>query len=318
MDKRIRRNEICVIGLPACDYVFSSTRSCFIGYGFDQSALETSILTKLLGERGIEAVEAGGMRAPAQNAFCAKICSKIITSQFCVILLNHESTEQGEVPNANVNMEYGLMLGFSKYVIPFQRAAQALPFNVAGLDTIKYSDRDFERLAAEEIDRAVEATTQDAPPEVAIDELLSTFLVNRQLLVASVDTVGDRDIFSLGAAVGFNLLVDFSGFQYTFLGNFTAIRPEVAVWRVRMLDKIIESRRATFDIRQKLGMGTAQQMAVAEVVFRNFRALLVVTSDVDKEAVQGALVGEPVQRDVEVVSLEDVRRELQELGGSAA
>lgn len=317
MDKRIRRNEICVVGLPACDYVFSSTRSCFIGYGFEQSTLETSILRKLLAERGIEAVEAGGLRAPAQNVFCAKICSKVITSQFCVILLNHERTEHGDVPNANVNMEYGLMLGFNKYVIPFQRESQSLPFNVAGLDTIKYSDRDFERLAIEEIDRAIEATKQDAPPTVAIDEVLGTFLLNRQLLVASIETLGDRNIFNLGSPIGFNLLMDFSGFQYSFLGNFTAIRPEVAVWRIRMLDQIIESRGASFDTRQRLGMGTSQEFEVAKTLFQTFKVLVVVTSDEDKKAAEIALSANPIKRSVEVVSLAGVLRELQSLGGSA-
>jgi len=62
---------------------------------------------------------------------------KIITAQFCIVLINNDEMEGREIPNANVNMEYGLMLGFNKYVLPFQRASQRLPFNVAGLDTIK-------------------------------------------------------------------------------------------------------------------------------------------------------------------------------------
>src|SRR5215468_2053995 len=120
MDKRIRRNELCVVGLPRCDFVFSSTRACFIGFGFAESALEMSILRNLLRDRGIEAVEASGSLAPGQNAFCVKICSKIIQAQFCVILLNNDIRDGREMPNANVNMEYGLMLGFNKHVIPFQ------------------------------------------------------------------------------------------------------------------------------------------------------------------------------------------------------
>ena len=51
MDKTIRKNEICNIGLPRCDYVFSSTRSCFIAYGFEESTLEMNILRKLLEEQ---------------------------------------------------------------------------------------------------------------------------------------------------------------------------------------------------------------------------------------------------------------------------
>jgi hypothetical protein len=82
MDKSIRLNQICVIGLPRCDFVFSSTRTCFIAYGFRDSALEMGILRHLLEDRGIQPIEAGGALAPGQNAFCAKICSKIITSQF--------------------------------------------------------------------------------------------------------------------------------------------------------------------------------------------------------------------------------------------
>src|SRR5687768_11111353 len=149
MDNKLRRNETCVIGLPRCDFVFASTRSCFIAYGFATSALEVGILRGLLEKRGIEAVEAGGMRAPGENAFCVKICSKIITSQFCVVLLNADMVDGKQTPNANVNMEYGLMLGFNKHVVPFQREHQTLPFNVAGLDTIKYTNESFAALAAE-------------------------------------------------------------------------------------------------------------------------------------------------------------------------
>jgi hypothetical protein len=193
MDKKIRLNEICVIGLPRCDFVFSSTRSCFIAYGFRDSTLEMTILRHLLEDRGIQPVEAGGALAPGQNAFCAKICSKIITSQFCVVLINHEELEGREIPNANVNMEYGLMLGFNKYVIPFQRASQHLPFNVAALDTVKYDDADFERRAAAAIDQAIQQTQQDSPTTIPPDQILSAFLLNKKVLVTPL-----IEIFSTG------------------------------------------------------------------------------------------------------------------------
>ena len=61
MDKTIRRNEVCVIGLPRCDFVFSSTRTCFIAYGFEESPLEMTIIRRLLEERSIQAVEAGAV-----------------------------------------------------------------------------------------------------------------------------------------------------------------------------------------------------------------------------------------------------------------
>lgn len=172
VDTRIRKNEKCIIGLPVCDYVFSSTRSCFIAYGFSTSALERDILKSILTECGIEPVEAGSEIDPGKLAFCTKICSKIIVAQFCIVIANNNLTNNQEIPNANVYMEYGLILGHNKYVIPFQRADQSLPFNVSGLDTVKYDQGNFKRLATEAIHRAISQTSQ-SQPSVSIDQVLS-------------------------------------------------------------------------------------------------------------------------------------------------
>lgn len=192
MDKTIRKNDICVIGLPRCDFVFSSTRTCFIAYGFDQSSLEMDLLKKLLAERGIQPIEAGGSLAPGQSAFCAKICSKIITSQFCIVIINNDESNGSEIPNANVNMEYGLMLGFNKYVIPFQRESQKLPFNVGGLDTIKYNNTNFTDKSIAVIDQAIKATNQDDVPKDPSDQFLGLFLLSRNYLWSLVDNEGEK------------------------------------------------------------------------------------------------------------------------------
>ncbi len=76
MDITIRKNEHCVIGLPRCDYVFSSTRSCFIAYGFDESNLEMSLLRKLLQEKGVQPVEAGGSLAPGRVRIALKFVQR--------------------------------------------------------------------------------------------------------------------------------------------------------------------------------------------------------------------------------------------------
>ena len=240
MDKRIRRNELCVVGLPRCDFVFSSTRTCFIAYGFEESTLEMTILRTLLAQRGIQAIEAGGMLAPGQNAFCAKICSKMITAQFCAVLLNNDVRDGKEVPNANVNMEYGLMLGFNKYVIPFQREGQQLPFNVAGLDTVKYTNLTFEGKAVKAIDVAVAATSQETIPAFSPDQILEAFLLSKRVLVVPITNDGDRTLFELGRPLGFNLIMTFDGMQYRYFGNFTALRPEAVVWRVRTLESYFQ------------------------------------------------------------------------------
>ncbi len=311
MDKTIRRNEFCIIGLPRCDFVFSSTRNCFIAYGFDESTLEMTILKNLLREEGIQADEASGTLAPAQNAFCVKICSKIITSQFCIVLINNDIKNGEEVPNANVNMEYGLMLGFNKCVLPFQRESQRLPFNVAGLDTIKYNQGNFEQKAKEAIKRAIELTNQTAPPQVAFDQIIQAFIITKKALYTSVDNPGDRAVFDLGNPLGFNLLNDFSGFKYIFMGNFSALRVEAVLWRVKMLDKIIQERLSSVGKRVKTGIMLKHQAGLFRKVFKEAEVWLIVTSNEDKSKVVDNIKAQPLKLKTTVFSREDIISELK-------
>lgn len=317
MDKRIRRNELCVIGLPRCDFVFSSTRSCFIGYGFGESSLEMSILRHLLSDRGIEPVEAGGTLAPGQNAFCVKICSKIITSQFCIILLNNDIREGIETPNPNVNMEYGLMLGFNKYILPFQRQAERLPFNVAGLDTVKYTSENFETKAGQALDLAIAATTQDTVSPITPDQILEAFLLSQQVLVVPLNSEADRTIFEMGRPLGYNLLMTFDGMQYLYFGNFTALRSEAVVWRIKTLQQILVARIGSIEQRIQLGivanLGEPVASALRQFV-EKLQVWVLVTSEDDKMAVTTAIANAKLSWQVRVFSMRDIESALQSIG----
>ena len=306
MDKTIRKNEICVIGLPRCDFAFSSTRSCFIAYGFDESTLEMTILRNILEKRSIQSIEAGGSSAPGQNAFCAKICSKIITSQFCIALVNNSEENNIEIPSANVNMEYGLMLGFNKYVIPFQRESQKLPFNIAGLDTIKYNDRDFEHKAIEAVDLAIKETTQNEVESGISNQILQMYLLSNNLLVSPIDNEGERAFYQLGEPLEFNLLVDFTGFKYTFLGQYSALRTEAVIWRMRKLNEIIIGRLSTFDYRVSIGLMTPEQIEPAKKIIENLEMMVIVTSSQDKEVVDSELRKNPIKIKFKIVTIEEV------------
>lgn len=314
MDNTIRRNENCVIGIPSCDYVFSSTRSCFIAYGFDESALEMTILKNLLEARGIEPIEAGGQIAPGENVFCRKICSKIIMSQFCVVLLNNDDRDGIETPNANINMEYGLMLGFNKMVLPFQRESQHLPFNVAGLDTQKYTDKTFEQKAVTAIEHAIEVTKQEETQIESRDQLLDMYLLSNNLLTTYTDNEGERGLFRLGEPLGFNLVNDFSGMNYSYLGRFANLRPELVLWRIRKLGEILKGRSSTIHDRLFAGTTTQEQTSVATQVFANLTLLILVTGDQDKMTLLDALEAHPIGYPVHVVSNEDIRNQVEAIG----
>jgi hypothetical protein len=277
-----------------------------------------TILQDLLEKKGIEAVEAGGRRSPGEHAFCVKICSKIITSQFCIVLLNSETKNGHESPNANVNMEYGLMMGFNKYILPFQREEQMLPFNVAGLDTLKYTNLNFQSLASSAIDQAILATTPSGSARVDVDQKLQAYLLSRDLTFSRTDSEGDRAIFDLGGALKFNLLIDFTGTNYCFLGNFTQLRAEAIIWRLRMLGRAIDQRRSSWESRIKAGVITKEGAAVADELFARFTILLIVNSDNDRNTITEAISHNPLTYLIGVLSLSDVDSALHKLGGALA
>ena len=308
MDITIRKNENCVIGLPRCDFVFSSTRSCFIAYGFIESTLEMSLLRKLLEEREMQPIEAAGNLAPGQSAYCAKICSKIITAQFCIVLLNNDESQGTEIPNANVNLEYGLMLGFNKYVIPFQRANQKLPFNVAGLDTIKYDNKNFEQLAATAIEQAISTTTQTTTPIIPIDQLINTFLLKRHALVASLMDQGERNLHDLGHPLGFTLLSDFSGMRIIYFGNFTALRPEAVLWRIKTLTIIFKERIDSIEERVKFGLIPNEQLEFFREVLTKIQVWILLTNQEEQVLVTNE--SKKLNIDIEVFSLDEISHEL--------
>jgi hypothetical protein len=312
VDTRIRKNERCVIGLPACDYVFSSTRSCFIAYGFATSALERDILKAILQERGIEAVEAGGQIEPGKFAFCTKICSKIIVSQFCVVLANNDKVG----PNANVNIEYGLMLGHNKYIIPFQRDDETLPFNVAALDTIKYNQGNFRQLAIPAIDQAIRETSQNQPAP-NITQTVDLFLLIRNATVVNIQNdPSERAIFQLGNTFGFNLLVKFDGLSYVFLGNFSALQGHPIIWRLSKLLELLDARINAIPTRVQAGLATEAASKAVDFFTERLEIWLIVAGLAEEGEVGSWLSRNPMPFPVEIFTLDAVNDIVSELPGT--
>ena len=139
-----------------CGKFLGASKSCFIACPSTEE-VETilALITEKLTKIGIEPVIAIKERAYGQDIFCTKICGKIIESQFCLVILDDTITSikgnEINIPNPNVYYEYGLMTALSKYVIPIQKEAQKLAFNIQTHDTIKYTPRNL----SSELDRAL-------------------------------------------------------------------------------------------------------------------------------------------------------------------
>jgi hypothetical protein len=193
-----------------------------------------------------------------------------------------------------------------------------LPFNVSGLDTIKYTNLNFESLASSAIDQAIKATAPSGATAVDVDQKLQAFLLSRDMTFARITSDGDRAIFDLGSALKFNLLIDFTGTIYCFLGNFTQLRAEAVIWRLGMLCRAIDQRRSSWAARIKSGMMTKESAEAADDIFAKFTILLIASSDSERNAVRDAMTKTTVEYKVEVLSLGDIDAALQSLGGALA
>jgi hypothetical protein len=203
----------------------------------EEFALEIDILKTLLEEKGYEAYVALRNIDPGKFAFCTKICSKIITSQFCIAILNasaHLDKPEVKIPNPNVHMEYGLMLAFRKYVLPLQRKGESLAFNIQPLDTLLYSKSEFRTIADLAIDSAILAAGTTARPTRALasSELLLKYLSVRGLRVTELNNDEARNLYRLGNFLGFYLL---DGAQIVYFGIFDAETSKEVVFRVKLL-----------------------------------------------------------------------------------
>lgn len=319
VDTTVRQNQRCVIDLPGCGYVFSSSRSCFIAYGFRESALEKDVLRSVLEKKGIEAVEAGAGVAPGKYAFCHKICSKIIQAQFCIVLLNNDlekiNGQDIERPNANVNLEYGLMLGHNKYVIPFQREGQALPFNVSGLDTVIYNNANFSKLAEAAIHQAIRDTTDTSKSVPPVDQAIISFCLAKGQVLSPTESQGDRDIYALGSPLGFNLFMSFDGLSYTYLGNFTTLHADAILWRLERLLEHVEARLRAIPTKIQMGLQiTPFQQTLLQHVRKTLKVWVVVTSDEQRQLILSWLDKNTPSFPTQIFTLEEVRAEVSKIG----
>ncbi|MBL7186171.1 MAG: hypothetical protein ISS70_07575 [Phycisphaerae bacterium] len=156
----IKVNDRCLVRHQDCKRIFGGSRTCFVACpNSDEIALELDIIRQKLREANIEPYIAVDQRDFQKDIFCEKICTKVIESLFCIVILNDvtDSSDNTRKPNANVYYEYGLMTAFRKRIIPVQLERHSLAFNIQSLDTLKYTHKNF----STQIEEAIRMTLLD-------------------------------------------------------------------------------------------------------------------------------------------------------------
>ncbi|MHC4259858.1 MAG: hypothetical protein ACYSTF_05545 [Planctomycetota bacterium] len=237
-----KTNEHCIIGNPSCNHVFNSTRMCFVARPADGDfQLEEDVLRAILTAHNYETYVAMRESDPGRFAFCTKICSKIITSHFCIAILNpskHASYSDVMIPNPNVHLEYGMMMGFHKHVIPMQRSTAILPFNIYPIDTIKYDPQTFKSKAEDAIDEIIMRLTTKEPPGFQAPHKIVKYYAFKGMRYSDVRGDINSGLYNLGATLGFHLFNGVDGF--VFFGYFLEVEPREILVSVKFLLKNID------------------------------------------------------------------------------
>jgi hypothetical protein len=277
-------NESCIIGLPTCGYAFSSSRMAFIAApSDDEFQLELDVLQALLKEKDYEAYIALQNVEPAKLAFCTKICSKIITSQFCIVLLNsstHREHREVRIPNPNVHLEYGLMMAFKKHILPFQREGDALAFNIRPLDTILYTNATLRAKADSAIDGAILAagTTSRPTRSLGSHTMLMKYLAVRGLHLTNVTPGTSEGLFRLGSPLGFNLLDGQNIVEY--FGLFDTETAKEVVFRLKLLLQNLHQ------VHEAAAKSSGDQVRQHDLLWARLRAEVVISKELDRAPIE--------------------------------
>jgi hypothetical protein len=249
MTENNKKNLKCFIGMPSCGYIYESAKSCFIACPSDKKyTIKIQVIRDILESKQYECHIALQRSDPGSFAFCTKICSRIIQSQFCIVFLDYSENGDGiEFPNPNVHMEYGMMLGQNKHIIPLQDEKYKLNFNIAPLDTIKYSDENFKSKVIEAIDNAIiKSSKTDTIGQLDQGKDLQTYYNISGFTIADIKLNFFEILYQFGQNLGFFLLVDKRKLKYKYFATFDFEDPKLIVLHTKILiDNIVNAYEST-------------------------------------------------------------------------
>jgi len=291
MERTIRKNENCFIGMPSCGYGYESAKSCFLACPSDEKyTLIIDTITNIVESRQYECHIALKRIDPGNFAFCTKICSRIIQSQFCIVLLNPSpgKTNLKESPNPNVHLEYGMMISQNKHIIPLQDEKYNLAFNISPLDTIKYNASNFRIKVTEAIDNAIAwATKSTTSGQIPQGPEIFTFYNMSGYMISDITNAVLKFICSLGSSLGFYLFNNYKESKHKFVGPFDIEDPKKAILHTKLLiDNIISAyKRAISNIPQD----NKDKLNKFEYLIKGVSIDLIVPPFYEKEEIQNKI-----------------------------
>jgi hypothetical protein len=291
------QNKCCILDLPYCGHFFGSEQSAFIAFPEKEGfTFEADALNELLRERGLKSYLMPETVSKNKIMFCEHVCSKIISSSFCLVF-----TERNLPRSADVNLLYGMMITFGKIVVPLEKKDPDAD-RFSPLPVIVYSPDNFYSIAGTVIEKAfIKAQAKVLLGEFHRDEELQRYFLKQGLRVLPVEDPVTRTFYRIAYPLDFIIL---QGEAFVFFGSFDSLGYHEVSSRLRLLIQGLSEMKNRFETLFKNTL-SIESMEIAYRIFSKISIETVVSGNIDISRLLSEIPGTTIP--VAVISREEIR-----------
>jgi hypothetical protein len=292
------QNKSCILDLPYCGHFFGSEPGVFIAIpDKEKFVFEINTLNGLFKERRLKSYIMPGAVSQNKIVFCEQVCSKIISSSFCLVF-----TEKNLTQSTDVHLLYGIMLAFDKIVIPLEKNISD-PEGFTPLPVIVYYQDNFYSIAGTVIEKACsKASAKGLLGAFHGDEELQQYFVKQGLRVLPIEDPVTRSFYSIAYPLDFILL---QGEAFVFFGSFESLGHEEVVARLRLLIQGLSEMKNRFETLYK-NTFSFENMELAYKIFSKISIETVVSNNIDIKKLLSEIPGATIP--ITVINRETIRK----------
>ena len=292
------QNRSCILDLPYCGHFFGSEPGVFIAIpDKEKYVFEINALDNLLKERGLKSYLMPEAVKQNKIVFCEQVCSKIISSSFCLVF-----TEKTLGRSTDVHLLYGIMLAFDKMVIPLEKIVPATK-GFTPLPVIVYYPDNFYSIAGTVIEKACsKAAAKGLLGAFHGDEELQQYFVKQGLRALPVEDPVTRSFYRIAYPLDFILL---QGEAFVFFGSFESLEHEEVAARLRLLFQGLSEMKNRFETLFK-NTFSFESMEIAYRIFSKISIETVVSGNIDIKKLLSEISGATIP--ITVINRETIRK----------
>jgi hypothetical protein len=291
-------NNSCILDLPYCGHFFESEPCVSIAVpDKEKFVFEINTLNDLLRERGLKSNVMPEANIKNKITFCEQVCSKIISSSFCLVF-----TEKNLPRSTDVHLLYGIMLAFDKIIIPLEKTVSDAE-GYTPLPVIIYYADNFYSIAGTVIEKACsKAQAKGLLGAFHKDEELQQYFLKQGLRVLPVEDPVTRSFYRIAYPLDFILL---QGEAFVFFGSFESLNHEESSSRLRLLVQGLSEMKNRFETLFK-NTFSFESIELAYRIFSKISIEMVVSGNIDIEKLLSEIPGTAIP--VTVMNRDTIRK----------